>query len=326
MNPYVSIIVPVYKVEKYIRQCIDSILAQTFTDWEVLLVDDGSPDNSGSICDEYALNDSRISVLHKCNAGVSSARNLGIENAKGEWITFIDADDFIGTKYLEQIKTSVAKCPDVDLIHCGCQNYMNGTISINQQYEDFESDDCSILFNRFRGLVATKWFKRDIIIKYNIRFDEKIKIAEDYIFTVDYIHHINKYAFNSCLDYFYRIHSQSVTHSIHTVIDYDKALYKFRRVYDTVEKYIELKHLSIQDSKYRRSLLANELVSTILLLFKSNISNREIQTHINNDFSKEQLSLLRYAIGMRYRIIAFLIKIKQYLLVKFLIRLKHLHQ
>lgn len=91
----ISIIIPVYKAEKYINRCVDSILAQTFTDWELLLINDGSPDNSSSICDLYAARDSRIKVFHKENGGVSSARNLGLEKATGEWITFVDSDDWI---------------------------------------------------------------------------------------------------------------------------------------------------------------------------------------------------------------------------------------
>lgn len=93
--PTISIIVPVYNVEAYLCRCIDSILAQTFTDFELILVDDGSPDNCSSICDEYAKKDSRIVVVHKENGGLSDARNTGLDIAKGEYIGFVDSDDFI---------------------------------------------------------------------------------------------------------------------------------------------------------------------------------------------------------------------------------------
>ncbi|HAQ0795523.1 TPA: glycosyltransferase, partial [Enterococcus faecium] len=91
----ISIIVPVYNVEKYLKKCVDSILGQTFTDFELLLIDDGSTDNSGSICDELAKTDNRIKVIHKENGGLSDARNIGIEVAKGDFIGFIDSDDYI---------------------------------------------------------------------------------------------------------------------------------------------------------------------------------------------------------------------------------------
>ena len=95
----VSIIVPVYKVEQYLARCIDSILAQTYKDWELLLIDDGSPDRSGFICDEYATKDPRIRVFHKENGGVSSARNIGIESSHGEWIYFLDSDDYVSLEF-----------------------------------------------------------------------------------------------------------------------------------------------------------------------------------------------------------------------------------
>ncbi|MFK9089939.1 glycosyltransferase family 2 protein [Bacillus salipaludis] len=101
MNPKISIIVPVYNVEPYIHKCIDSILKQTFEDFELILVDDGSPDNCGKICDEYSKLDNRIKVLHKENGGVSSARNAGIRTAKGEYIGFVDSDDFIHQRMYE---------------------------------------------------------------------------------------------------------------------------------------------------------------------------------------------------------------------------------
>ena len=96
--PKISIIVPVFNAEKYIHRCIDSLLAQSFTNFELILVDDGSSDRSGQICDEYAAKDSRVSVFHKKNEGVSSARNLGLDNAKGEWISFVDSGQSISSR------------------------------------------------------------------------------------------------------------------------------------------------------------------------------------------------------------------------------------
>ena len=111
-TPIVSIIVPVYNTEKFLHRCIDSILAQTYTDFELLLIDDGSKDSSGTICDEYAAQDTRVRVFHKENGGVSSARNVGLDNARGEWITFVDADDWISKDYLEEL----AMHSDSDLV------------------------------------------------------------------------------------------------------------------------------------------------------------------------------------------------------------------
>ena len=109
--PVISVIVPVYNVEKYLHRCVDSILAQTFTDFELILVDDGSPDNCGKICDEYAEKDSRIHVIHKVNGGLSDARNAGLDwafaNSNSEWVTFIDSDDWVDKYYLEYLYNSI---------------------------------------------------------------------------------------------------------------------------------------------------------------------------------------------------------------------------
>lgn len=116
----ISVIVPVYKVEPYLHQCVDSILAQTFTDFELILVDDGSPDNCGSICDEYAKQDDRVRVIHQENGGLSAARNAGIDAAKGEYITFIDSDDMISETYLKRLYHAIGNS---DIAICDMQSF-----------------------------------------------------------------------------------------------------------------------------------------------------------------------------------------------------------
>ena len=115
MSPSISIIVPVYKAEAYLHRCVDSLLAQTFTDFEVLLIDDGSPDRSGEICDAYAKKDARVRVFHQPNGGVSVARAGGVKYANGEWITFVDADDYLPQKSLQTMHLLVEKY-DTDLV------------------------------------------------------------------------------------------------------------------------------------------------------------------------------------------------------------------
>ncbi len=110
----VSVIIPIYNVEKYLRECVDSVLAQTYTDLEIILVDDGSPDNCGAICDEYAARDSRIKVIHKKNGGLSDARNAGLKIARGEYIYFLDSDDYIRNDAVEKlVKSAEVQKPDI---------------------------------------------------------------------------------------------------------------------------------------------------------------------------------------------------------------------
>lgn len=204
----VSIIVPVYKAEQYIRTCVDSVLAQTFQDWELILVNDGSPDNSGDICDSYTQLDSRIKVIHKSNGGVSSARNLGISSALGEWLYFIDSDDFIENQTL---KTSLQESENngIDLIVHGLVDdylYNNTTRSVDYNMlknNDYQSvieytDKCGLL----RGPVC-KLFKKSIVNMYNIRFDESICYGEDTKFTFEYLRRCKSITFVSKHFYHY---------------------------------------------------------------------------------------------------------------------------
>ena len=121
----ISVIVPVYKVEPYIRKCVDSILGQTFSDIQVILVDDGSPDQCGKICDEYAKQDSRVHVIHQENKGVSAARNAGISLAKGEYIMLVDSDDFITENMLEKMHDCIAESGS-DIVICGINTFLDG--------------------------------------------------------------------------------------------------------------------------------------------------------------------------------------------------------
>ena len=123
----ISVIVPVYNVERYLRQCIESITNQSYKNLQIILIDDGSKDNSGKICDEYAEKDKRVEVIHKENTGVSAARNTGLDNAKGEWITFVDADDWVEKNFCE-ILIKKATENESDCIACGYNKvYCNNT-------------------------------------------------------------------------------------------------------------------------------------------------------------------------------------------------------
>ena len=117
-RPLVSIIVPCYKVEQYLPVCIESVLGQTYDNWELILVDDGSPDRSGEICDQYAAKDKRINVIHKPNGGLSSARNAGLDMMNGEYVTFLDSDDFWHKDYLRVMMKHIDD-EKADIVQCG---------------------------------------------------------------------------------------------------------------------------------------------------------------------------------------------------------------
>ena len=117
-QPLISVIVPVYNVEQYLSKCVESILGQTYTNLEIILVDDGSPDNCGKMCDEYAAKDKRVKVIHKENGGLVSARNAGYDIMSGDWHMYVDSDDWIDANMCEKLVKALVKCPDVDMLYC----------------------------------------------------------------------------------------------------------------------------------------------------------------------------------------------------------------
>lgn len=182
MQPKISVIVPIYKAEKYLRRCVDSILSQTFTDFEVLLIDDGSPDKSGVICDEYASKDSRVRVFHKDNGGVSSARNLGLDNAQGEYTIHVDPDDWVEPNMLEDLYAK-AKEEDADIVICDYYiNYEKNKkeIYVKQQPSKLDSDTVlKELFKHLHGSCCNKLIRLACYKIHNIRFPLNLNCNED---------------------------------------------------------------------------------------------------------------------------------------------------
>lgn len=196
-SPQVSIIVPIYNAEKYLRQCLDSILQQTFTDFELILVDDGSTDSSADICMEYMQKDERIQYIHQDNNGVSSARNKGIDISKGKLIYFADADDmlfpdgitclmFILQEHYSNtdisMGTYIEKREDGNIIFKETKSFyltLNRIESINLMFDTSKYN--------YQGFLWNKMFKKSIIINNNVRFDERLHFNEDRIFCLQYI-------------------------------------------------------------------------------------------------------------------------------------------
>lgn len=210
--PRISVIIPVYNVEKYLRRCIDSVLSQTHTDFELLLVDDGSLDGSGAICDEYATVDSRVRVFHKQNGGASSARNIGIEKARGEFIYFIDADDIIYPQTLQILLQEINKGEgDVDVIvsdHVSVfrDKSIRRTISwcreskVDRISAFFKSDDTAIWNILIRRL---------LIVENQLRFDTALTIGEDLVFLLQLVSLDVKYKKYDAVTYEYNNTNQN---------------------------------------------------------------------------------------------------------------------
>lgn len=215
MKAFLSIIVPVYNSERTIRRCIDSILNQTFINWELLLIDDGSIDCSASICNEYVLLDSRIKYFYKKNGGVSSARNFGLEKASGEWIAFVDADDYICLNMYELLFLKVSK--DVDLVVCdflmdyGKNKKIFKTSPIsNGKYEFIRYE---IIYGWTS--VVNMIIRHSLIKENNLKFD-RIRYSEDLIFFVKVVCFARNLAkIDSPLYYYDRTNEKSALHNFY---------------------------------------------------------------------------------------------------------------
>jgi len=198
-NPLVSIIVPIYKVEPYLRRCLDSIVNQTYTNLEIILVDDGSPDGCPQICDEYAARDKRIVVIHKGNGGLSDARNAGLDICKGEYISFVDSDDWVDETYIETLlDLSIKENADISIGNHSFA-YENGSIKTisfeSKSYLKSEAIKKIILHQTLPwGASWGKIYKRNIFFKYNFPIG---KFHEDDYTSYKFIYEANKIA---CID------------------------------------------------------------------------------------------------------------------------------
>lgn len=218
-NPQISIIIPVYNVDKYLNNCLESVLSQSIANFEVLLIDDGSTDQSGKICDEYAKKDSRIRVFHQKNGGVSSARNKGILYAKGEWITFIDSDDYVSETFLNDFGLSRYKA---DIYLQGYQVEMNGKVFCKHVFpvQAISNVPFVRLFveGEKRNIINSpccKLFKRVIIATFGLAFDTSISFGEDHLFVLSYLYYAQRFVLSPAAGYHY-VHSkdESLTNRI----------------------------------------------------------------------------------------------------------------
>ena len=284
--PEVSIIVPVYKAEKYLNRCVDSILAQTFTDWELLLIDDGSPDRSGEICDEYAKKDFRIRVIHKENGGVSSARQRGLDEAVGEYTIHVDSDDWVEPNMLEELYEK-AKQDDADIVICDYFNNIGTKQTICRQCpSSLEPKQVLIeLFQQLHGSCWNKLARRVCYKQYGIEFPRGINYCEDLFTWVQFLSHKEvKVAYLNKAFYHYFDNPESITRS------YQRSQYETR----------------CEFVKCLEKVLPTELRSTILKKVTFNIFvEANIYDVLTQSEIKEGLIIFKHDIanlGKRWRV------------------------
>ena len=254
-TPEISVIVPVYNVEKYLPRTLNSIIKQTFTNWECILIDDGTPDNSGKICDDFAEKDSRFKVIHQKNAGVSRARNTGLDNATGKWITIIDGDDWIDAETLE---TALNNSQNVDIVQWGyyrsseTEDFMKfvykSEFSLNSkdESEPYGSHTCMLI-------------KRDFLNNNQLRYMTDLSMGEDLIFAYQCC--LKAKSVKNLIDkafYHYIQHADSTTHKI--------TLPKIQSQINFVRKFEELFSDTPYSDAIKSRILVHKLGSKMNLL------------------------------------------------------------
>ena len=252
----ISIIIPVYKVEKYLEKCIESVLKQTYTNLQVILVDDGSPDNCGKICDEYAKKDSRIEVIHKVNGGLSDARNVGIAKAKGKYIGFVDSDDYIKEDMYE-ILLNLIKKYDADVSICNLYDVIDGNEYIRnkengiKEYNRIDILKEVLLDKNIQSYAWNKLYKKELFneIKYPIG-----KNYEDIGTTFYIFEKCNKVVVTSEPEYYYLKRADSLVNNVteSTVLDYTEII---------IQRYLYTQKNIEELRKYNNYYLAKTLIT-----------------------------------------------------------------
>lgn len=283
MCSLVSIIVPVYNSELYLRKCVDSILSQTFKDFELILINDGSNDMSGDICDEYVSKDSRIKVIHKANGGVSSARNAGLKMAGGKWVTFIDSDDTIGENYFD-----IDFSQEVDL-YVACSEVNNHT----HVYEGIEMT-MYLTENLCKECFRTPWGKFfNKATMGALFFDESIRLGEDTVFNLFFLKKCKRMVIVDNISYNYNESDFSVRYSM-GVNEGIHIVYSINRAY---------KKLSIHCEKYETFI--PRLISRICCkekidVFKYFTSSPVVKMYLNSFSLINYHPLIKYFKNIAY--------------------------
>ena len=292
----ISIIVPVYQVEEYLSQCIESIIRQTYKDIEIILVDDGSLDSSGDICDKFARTDNRIKVIHTKNGGVSKARNIGLKNACGKYICFIDSDDYVKEDYIERLFELCIE-NDSDISICGVIDIENGQVknkskAINTVYSSTQAIKEVFEEKNFYCVMWAKMFKKRLFEYYN--FCEDTAVAEDLQIIYKIFDEASSIAINTkeCL-YYYRVREGSTQNSkfnknhekeleiLEEAIVYLRDKHK-EILGSVVKKYVSVSYRlikkSIIDGKYKKQFAVK--VKNGIKKYRKELKIKDLKTYI----------------------------------------------
>ena len=301
MDVLVSVVIPVYNVENYLERCLNSIEAQTFREFEVILIDDGSTDTSGNICDCWCAEHDKYIVIHQKNGGVSKARNTGLDKVSGKYVTFVDPDDFIYPDYLMRM-VDIAERQNAQLVHC---NYV-----CEKRFLDY-SDIYQVTDNNFfdAGVCCTVWanlFCAEVINRNVLRFAEHIHSGEDTLFTTQYYLKIGKAMGIPDKLYYYEQESGGITH-----MGFSQ---KRLTIVDAFEEIVNLTGNRPCLNEYAKRLLAGKTLGVLFLLWKTQSLH---QISMMRSEESRMISVIRDNKQYLYRDAEGLAKAKLFFLISF---------
>lgn len=304
----ISVIIPVYNVEAFLPQCIDSILSQTYKDFELILIDDGSKDQSLEICRQYGLKDLRVKVIHQENSGVSVARNKGLSVATGTWVTFVDSDDWVDGTFLEDFQ--VEKNSDADIICQGLKfiDHVTGTVKRERRFgkDWIEAPDTDGKMEKYDvlsyGVTVCKCFKKSVIEANDLRFDELIAYHEDHIFTLSFIFHAHRIATMDACGYNYRCghNASSLSKRRHPCKNQVRA---GQRMMDGLKDISTVFNLSSGYFKKIATFCLSPKIGAVRMAFQEKVSLKEMKVIMSplSEFTKYYVPT-----DKRYRVIRYL--------------------
>lgn len=272
-----SVIVPVYNAEQYLDKCIRSILNSSFTDIELILVDDGSNDNSGGVCDRYALVDKRVKTYHKPNGGVSSARNIGLDYATGEWIAFVDSDDWVKPDYLRDLFSHTDD--NIDLVVSFPEVHLKDSIFKIDRYVEcrLTGNEVWKAFTKYDFQEHTspwgKLFRASVVRKHAIRFDESMCFGEDTVFLYTFLLYARGICVSTGIGYCYRGETDSsLSKRINPV---DTEYLNYAKVREAVNVLIKRKNIENDEALYKLKFMEAAYVWRVLNSLYHGNSSRE---------------------------------------------------
>lgn len=282
MNDLISVIIPIYNVEKYLKKCIDSVLMQSYENLQIILVDDGSTDGSSKICDEYAKFDNRILVIHKKNGGLSSARNAGLKEARGNYITFLDSDDYVNATVYQELYMALQKRKD----RIACTNFRR-VDEAGKIYDKIDPHSNMEILSNIQYLrelllhigdtsTCTKLFPKEVL---KDKFFNEDKLNEDFLFMVDLITCFKEIVYTGSVGYFYLIRENSISSG------YGKAIEDMALNAINVNKIIQKDYIELSEEGNRFSLFQN--MAYLLLIPK------QLRTKSNNQYNQSLKYLKR---------------------------------